>query len=207
MRDTLAAYLNKLLGYGVSGFRVDAAKHVGQHDLDAIYAKLDKTKDGTKPYWALEVFGGGPGACRPQAFTTAGTVLGLDGVKQIRDAFNSYTADHVGSIADAEGLRRGLRAHAERQDAVLRAEPRHGAQRRRPELQGRGPQHPRHRVAARLRLRDAAGLLRLHVGDPGPHPADYATATTRPATPSPPSDDDGHVTATDCADGLGLHGP
>ena len=52
----LAGYLNKLLGYGVSGFRVDAAKHVGQDDLDAIYSRLNKTKDGVKPYWALEVF-------------------------------------------------------------------------------------------------------------------------------------------------------
>ena len=39
VRTTLATYLNKLLGYGVSGFRVDAAKHVGQTDLDAIYAR------------------------------------------------------------------------------------------------------------------------------------------------------------------------
>jgi alpha-amylase len=30
VRSTLAAYLNKLIGYGVSGFRVDAAKHIGQ---------------------------------------------------------------------------------------------------------------------------------------------------------------------------------
>src|SRR4051794_1768791 len=36
VRRTLAGYLNKLLGYGVSGFRVDAAKHIGQRDLAAI---------------------------------------------------------------------------------------------------------------------------------------------------------------------------
>jgi alpha-amylase len=35
VQDTLADYLNKLIGYGVSGFRVDAAKHIGQDDLDA----------------------------------------------------------------------------------------------------------------------------------------------------------------------------
>jgi alpha-amylase len=102
VQGTLAAYLNKLIGYGVSGFRVDAAKHIGQDDLDAIYARLDKTKDGVKPYWALEVFGGGPGILSPEAFTRSGDVLGLDGVKQIRDAFKSYPADHVGSIATLE---------------------------------------------------------------------------------------------------------
>ena len=46
---TLAAYLNKLIGYGVSGFRVDAGKHIAPADLDAIYAQLDKTKDGKSP--------------------------------------------------------------------------------------------------------------------------------------------------------------
>jgi alpha-amylase len=99
VRNTLADYLNKLIGYGVSGFRVDAAKHIGQTDLTAIYNRLHRTKDGTKPLWALEVFGGGPGTLSPQAFTTAGTVLGLDGVKQIRDAFKSYPDAHIGSIA------------------------------------------------------------------------------------------------------------
>ena len=44
VQGQLAAYLNKLIGYGVSGFRVDAAKHIGQDDLDAIYSRLHKTK-------------------------------------------------------------------------------------------------------------------------------------------------------------------
>ena len=79
----LAGYLNKLLRYGVSGFRVDAAKHIGQRDLDAIYSRLHDTVDGTRPYWALEVFGGGPGTLSPEAFTRSGDVLGLDGVKQL----------------------------------------------------------------------------------------------------------------------------
>ncbi len=99
VRNQLAAYLNKLIGYGVSGFRVDAAKHVGQQDLDAIYSRLHKTKDGTRPYWALEVFGGGPGTLSPDAFTTSGNVLGLDGVKQLKSAFKSYPTDAEGSIA------------------------------------------------------------------------------------------------------------
>lgn len=99
VRAKIAAYLNKLLRYGVSGFRVDAAKHIGQPDLAAIKALLHNTKDGTRPYLALEVFGGGPGILSPQAFTTVGSVLGLDADKQIRDAFKSYPDAHVGSIA------------------------------------------------------------------------------------------------------------
>jgi hypothetical protein len=102
VEETLAAYPNKLIGYGISGFRVDAAKHVGQDDLDAIYARLNKTKDGVKPYWALEGFGGGPGILSPEAFTRSGDVLGLDAAKQIQAAFKSYPDAHVGSLATLE---------------------------------------------------------------------------------------------------------
>ena len=110
VRDRLAAYLNKLIGYGVSGFRVDAAKHIGQDDLDALYSRLHRTQDGTRPYWALEVFGGGPGSLSPDAFTRSGTVLGLDGVKQLKSAFKSYPQNASGSIATLEdfGERSGL---------------------------------------------------------------------------------------------------
>jgi alpha-amylase len=107
VQRTLAAYLNKLIGYGVSGFRVDAGKHVGQHDLDDIYSRLDLTKDHKKPYWVLEVFGGGPGVLSPQAFTKSGDVLGLDAAKQIQAAFKSYPAEHVGSIATLEVFGKG----------------------------------------------------------------------------------------------------
>ena len=48
-RTQLAGYLNKLLGYGVSGFRVDAAKHIGQTDLTRIESRLHRTVDGTVP--------------------------------------------------------------------------------------------------------------------------------------------------------------
>ncbi|HEY0240474.1 MAG TPA: alpha-amylase family glycosyl hydrolase [Friedmanniella sp.] len=100
VRGTLAAYLNKLIHYGVSGFRVDAGKHIAPADLDAIYARLDRTADGKRPYWALEVGPGSPGVLSPQAYTQHGDVLGLDGVKQIDNAFKSYdTSDHQGDIS------------------------------------------------------------------------------------------------------------
>jgi alpha-amylase len=99
VRARIAGYLNKLIGYGVSGFRVDAAKHIGQPDLLAIQSLLHRTVDGTRPYFALEVFGGGPGILAPEAFTSAGSVLGLDADVQIKNAFKSYPADATGSIA------------------------------------------------------------------------------------------------------------
>jgi alpha-amylase len=113
VRSTLAAYLNRLLGYGVSGFRVDAAKHMPQGDLDAIYSRLHKTKDGVRPYWSLEVGPGSPGVLSPQAYTSSGDVLGLDGVKQIFNAFQSYNgSDKLGDISGLAvfGSRSGLTA-------------------------------------------------------------------------------------------------
>ncbi len=104
----LAAYLNKLIDYGVSGFRVDAGKHIGQDDLDGIYDRLKKTQDGVRPYWALEVFGGGPGILSPEAFTRSGDVLGLDAGRQIFNAFKSYGGSgNTGSLATLEVFGRG----------------------------------------------------------------------------------------------------
>ncbi|SEQ29681.1 alpha-amylase [Microlunatus flavus] len=102
VQGTLAAYLNKLIRYGVSGFRVDAGKHVPQADLDAIYAQLTKTKDGVRPYWVLEIGPGSPGVLSPQAYTSSGDVLGLDGVQQIFKAFKSYQGS--GNVGDISGL-------------------------------------------------------------------------------------------------------
>jgi alpha-amylase len=100
----LAGYLNKLLGYGVSGFRVDAAKHIGQPDLAAIESRLNRTVDGQRPYLALEVGTGSPGRISPEAFTAVGNVLGFDFAGQLESAFKSYTNPAGGNIGDLKGL-------------------------------------------------------------------------------------------------------
>ncbi|MGN6606641.1 MAG: alpha-amylase [Jatrophihabitans sp.] len=101
-RAKIVAYLNRLLAIGVSGFRVDAAKHIGVADLITIRNSLHDTIDGTRPQWALEVFPGSPGEGSQLSFTRAGTVLGFDASYQLKNAFKSYTADGTGNIA---GLR------------------------------------------------------------------------------------------------------
>ncbi|MEO6702116.1 MAG: alpha-amylase family glycosyl hydrolase, partial [Jatrophihabitantaceae bacterium] len=100
----LAGYLNKLISYGVSGFRVDAAKHIGQTDLAAIEARLHRTVDGERPYLALEVGTGSPGRISPFAFTGVGNVLGFDFASQLESAFKSYTNPAGGNIGDLKGL-------------------------------------------------------------------------------------------------------
>ena len=92
VRDTLAAYLNKLIGYGVSGFRVDSAKHIGETDLAAIEARLHNTVDGTRPSMYLEVMPGSPGEISPAAFESVGNLLGFDYADQIESAFKSYNS-------------------------------------------------------------------------------------------------------------------
>lgn len=93
VRSTIAAYLNKLLSYGVTGFRVDAAKHIGQADLAAIFKKLNRTVDGKRPYIALEVPPGGPGRLTPWAFQNQGNLLGFDFATQVKAAFTSNLTD------------------------------------------------------------------------------------------------------------------
>jgi alpha-amylase len=101
VRTTIAGYLNKLLSYGVAGFRVDAAKHIGQADLTAIFQKLNRTLDGRRPFVALEVPPGGPGKLSPFAFQAQGDLLGFDFATSIKAAFTSNITDLTVFGADA----------------------------------------------------------------------------------------------------------
>ena len=101
MRDKLAGYLNKLIGYGVSGFRVDAAKHIGAgRPGPRSTRRLHKTKDGDKPYWALEVFRGGPGSLSPQALHHASASCSASTTRvRSTNAFKSYTAPNTSATS------------------------------------------------------------------------------------------------------------
>ena len=58
--DKQAEYLNKLIRYGVAGFRLDAAKHMYPEDLERLYPHIDDLNTdwfpaGSKPMMLLEV--------------------------------------------------------------------------------------------------------------------------------------------------------
>jgi alpha-amylase len=186
VRDRLASYLNKLIRYGVSGFRVDAAKHIGQPDLDAIRARLHRTVDGTRPYWALEVFGGGPGSLSPQAFTRSGTVLGLDAVKQLRDAFKSYPDAHVGSIATLRDFGAGSGLTPSRR--TLSFVQNHDTERNGDALSYKDG--ARNILANEYLLASGYGRPQVYAG--------FAFTTN---DDSPPATSDGMITDTDCSNG------
>lgn len=67
VRDMIAEYLNRLISWGVAGFRVDAAKHMWPGDIEAILGRLDFLNTqwfpaGTRAYIFQEVIdlGGEP---------------------------------------------------------------------------------------------------------------------------------------------------
>ncbi|HVN13610.1 MAG TPA: alpha-amylase family protein [Kineosporiaceae bacterium] len=186
VRDTLVAYLNRLVADGVSGFRIDAAKHIGVPDLLAIEQRLDRTADGTRPSVALEVSFGGPGKLAPLAYSAAGTPLGFDAAQQLRDAFKSYTTPPGGSIADlavfgqASGLLPSARSLAFVAD------------------------HDTERNGSTLTYKDGASWVLAHeflLASGYGTPQVYAGFTFTTADDSPPSNDAGFVTDTDCSAG------
>lgn len=87
VRLTLTSYLNSLVDAGASGFRVDAAKHIGPTDLAAILGPVKALPDGAKPYLSLEVIPGGGGDLEPPAYTPLGQVLGFQFAYDLKGAF------------------------------------------------------------------------------------------------------------------------
>ncbi|MFF0225573.1 alpha-amylase family protein [Streptomyces sp. NPDC004629] len=70
VRKTIAGYVNDLIGLGVDGFRIDAAKHIPAADLADIKSRL------TNPaaYWKQEVIYGAGEAVQPTEYTGTGDV-------------------------------------------------------------------------------------------------------------------------------------
>lgn len=184
VQAALARYLNKLIGYGVSGFRVDAAKHIGQPDLAAIAARLHRTVDGTRPYLALEVFGGGPGILSPFAFTSVGSVLGLDADIQLKNAFKSYPTDATGSLATLKVFGEG--SGLPPSDRTLTFVQNHDTERNGDSLNYKDG--ATNILAHQFLLAYGYGTPQVYSG--------FAWATR---DDSPPSDANGMITDTDCA--------
>jgi len=71
VRQKIADYLLMLARLGVAGFRIDAAKHIQQVDLDVIIDLVDNTLAGegrALPYWFLEVAAGSGEALQPHDY-------------------------------------------------------------------------------------------------------------------------------------------
>ncbi|MFG2088444.1 alpha-amylase family protein [Spirillospora sp. NPDC048824] len=109
VRGKIAGYLNDLIGLGVDGFRIDAAKHIDQDDFAAVKGALNTTTaEGRPPYIAQEIF---PGASNPDlkaaAFTRNGDVLGFAYAMGLKTQFQDGTLANLSGIPswslDADG--------------------------------------------------------------------------------------------------------
>ncbi|WP_433462193.1 alpha-amylase [Spirillospora sp. CA-128828] len=100
MRDKIAGYLNDLIGLGVDGFRIDAAKHIAQSDFAAIKGALHTTTaEGEAPYITQEVVPGATTAeLKPSAFTSNGDVLGFSYARGLKTQFQNGTLSNLSGI-------------------------------------------------------------------------------------------------------------
>lgn len=100
VRAKIAAFLNDQLSLGVSGFRIDAAKHMPPADLLAIKALLNRDA-----YFVQEVVGSNAIA---QEYLASGDVWAWDQQQYAIDMFSSVGYAHLGKTFDAEAKNYGL---------------------------------------------------------------------------------------------------
>lgn len=61
VQEVLLEYMNRLISYGVAGFRIDATKHMWPEDLKTLLAKLNNLSEehgftpGARPFIYQEV--------------------------------------------------------------------------------------------------------------------------------------------------------
>ncbi len=107
VRRKIADYLVTLARLGVAGFRIDAAKHIQQVELDDILALVDSTMTAEGrpiPWYYLEVVGGGGEALSPRDYY--GEAYGSGGAADITeftftgvgDKFRGINGQHLSQL-------------------------------------------------------------------------------------------------------------
>ena len=102
VRQKIADYLIMLARLGVAGFRIDAAKHIQQVELDDILAIVDSTMTAEGrpiPYYFLEVIGGAGEALAPRDFF--GEAYGSGGAADITEFTFVGVGDKFRTSADS----------------------------------------------------------------------------------------------------------
>ncbi|GAB7044790.1 MULTISPECIES: carbohydrate-binding module family 20 domain-containing protein [Catenuloplanes] len=184
VRSKIAAYLNDLIGLGVDGFRVDAAKHVARADFTAIRGLLNPTTaEGRAPYIAQEIFTGSTNPeLQPAAFTSNGDVLGFSYAQGLRTQFVNGTLSNLAGIPSWS-----LDATSDQTAAMI-------------------TNHDLERDGTTLRYQDGARytlanyfLLAYPYGQPFVYDG-FAFSTSNTGA-SPPADGNGFVTDANCGTG------
>ncbi|MER7839155.1 alpha-amylase family protein [Streptomyces sp. NPDC096040] len=99
VRKTIAGYMNDLLGLGVDGFRIDAAKHIPAEDLANIKTRL------TNPsvYWKQEVIYGAGEAVQPTEYTGNGDVQEFRYAYDLKRVFNNENLAYLKNYGEGWG--------------------------------------------------------------------------------------------------------
>ncbi|XP_055312392.1 alpha-amylase 2-like [Sitodiplosis mosellana] len=100
VREKTIEFLNHLIDLGVAGFRVDAAKHMWPHDLEAIYKGLKPLntdhgfEDGALPYIVQEVIDLGGEGISCHEYTPLGAITEFRFSAHIGRVFRSHIPMH-----------------------------------------------------------------------------------------------------------------
>ncbi|MCL6289157.1 alpha-amylase family protein [Streptomyces sp. ATCC51928] len=171
----IAGYLNSQIELGVSGFRIDAVKHMPAGDVEAIVGQLNKTADGSDPYVFHEIFPGG--VPTPDEYYGSGRVLDFGFGDQVKSAFQ-------GDIAQLKDFGPGLLPAENAVSFVTN--------------------HDTERDGRHLTYKDGDTAVLANVfqlGWKGAPPTVYAGFEFENKDDSPPADPNGFVTDTDCSNG------
>ncbi|MFV0285122.1 MAG: carbohydrate-binding module family 20 domain-containing protein [Demequina sp.] len=84
VRNSIAAYMNDLIGMGVEGFRIDAAKHIPAADLEAIKGKLSDPNI----FWVHEVIGASGEPVQPSEYLGSGDSHEFNYARALKSAFD-----------------------------------------------------------------------------------------------------------------------
>jgi alpha-amylase len=95
VRSTIAGYLNDLIGLGVDGFRIDAAKHIPAEDIAAILAKVNGD-----PFIVQEVIRGDGEPIQPEQYLGNGDVFEFGYATQL---LTWLTTGQLGNVGNIEG--------------------------------------------------------------------------------------------------------
>ncbi|MEH0422688.1 alpha-amylase [Streptomyces sp. B21-083] len=99
VRSAIAGYMNTLLGYGVDGFRIDAAKHMAAADLANIKSRLSNPT----VYWKQEAIYGSGEAVQPTEYTGNGDVQEFRYAFDLKRVFNNENLAYLKNYGEGWG--------------------------------------------------------------------------------------------------------
>jgi alpha-amylase len=105
VRDQIANYMNTLIGWGVAGFRIDAAKHMWPSDIDGTLSAVNNLStqwfpSGTRPYIYQEVIDMGGEAVSYYEYTYIGRVTEFRHGKNLGDVVRKNNGQKLSYLSN-----------------------------------------------------------------------------------------------------------